>query len=143
ITRWTSRRSRELPGGLRRTRRLPRGLRRTRRLPGGLRLRHSGTGVVLRRRFRRGGFERAFGWLPGHVAFSERFRRRFRRRLRRGIRQGFATAPKRVSGHAARSEGLRKGGASGWHVPKGVFEGVSERVFRTDFRRGFRKGWFR
>src|SRR5207253_5091240 len=89
------------------------------------------------------GFERAFGWLPGHVAFSERFRRRFWRRLRRGIRQGFATAPKRVSGHAARSEGLRKGGASGWHVPKGVFEGVSERVFRTDFRRGFRKGWFR
>ena len=41
----------------------------------------------------KGGFERAFGWLSGHVAFSERFRRRFRRRLRRGTRQGFAMAP--------------------------------------------------
>src|SRR5438132_9762255 len=53
ITRWTSRRTRELPGGLRRTRRLP-----------GRLAAHSETGIVLRRLFRRGfrrGFRLAFG----------------------------------------------------------------------------------
>src|SRR5438128_1317518 len=43
IARWTSRRTRELPGGLRCTRRLP-----------GRLAAHSKAGVVLRRRFRRG-----------------------------------------------------------------------------------------
>src|SRR5205814_4280077 len=64
-----------------------------------------------------------------------------------GIRQGFGMTPKGFSGHAARSEGLRKGvlgvarpeggvrkgfreGASGW-----LSKGLPKSLFRRGFRR--------
>src|SRR6266540_471139 len=64
------------------------------------------------------GFEGAFGWLPGHVAFFERFRRRFRRRLRRGHSAGLRDGSERVFGTRGTLRRAPKGGASGWHVPK-------------------------
>src|SRR5438128_2155384 len=123
ITRWTSRRTRELPGGLRRTRRLP-----------GLALGFGTRGhVSCSEGYSEGVSKGLSGWLSGHVAFSESFRRRFRRRLRRGHSAWLRDSFERVFGARGTLRRAPKGGASGWHVPKGVFERVSERVLRAGF----------
>src|SRR6266508_2466142 len=104
------------------------------------------------------GFEGAFGWFPGHVAFlrkvpkevpSEASKGAFGRasgRLRRGFRDT-RHAPKgseRGCFGVARPEGVFEGGCEGVFrkaCSEGVFEGGSEWVLRAGFRRGFRKGF--
>src|SRR6266540_2445625 len=78
-----------------------------------------GTSVVLRR-VPKGMFRRAFGWLPGHVSYSE------------GLRRG-------CSG-VARPEGVFE------RIFERVFKrrlrrGSSGRVLRAGFRKGFRRGF--
>ncbi len=160
ITRWTSRRTRELPGGLRRTRRLSGRLAasalgdrcRARRLPG-LAL---GGGFDTRGHVScsEGDSERGFegrppGWFSGHLACSEG--------LRQGLRKAFGVTfgtrvilrkfPKEVpsvasKGAFGRASGrLRKGFRDTRHAPKGSERGCFG-VARPEggLRKGFREG---
>jgi len=133
FARWASWCTRELPGGLRRTRR------------------HVSCSD--------GGSERGFGMARSEGGFRAGFQDKchtpkvfesmFRRSFEGVFRQGFATASKGVSGHAALSEGLRKGvlrcgtsrrwfskGVSARDVAGWLSKGSSGGVW---FRRGFSK----
>ena len=92
-----------------------------------------------------GGFRAGFRDKCHTPKVSERM---FRRGFEGVFRQGFATASKGVSGHAALSEGLRKGASARLEeglrrrvVPKGFSkEGGSEGVFEGGFAEGLPEG---
>ena len=161
ITRWTSRCTRELPGGCGALGGF-RGkyhsldftvhsgasgrLRRTRRLPGKVLLvglvAHSGLPGLASGFGTRGqvscsegdfeGFRKGFRLASGTRGLLRKVPKEVPAKASKGHSAGLRGGSERVSGHAARSEGLERGeGASGWHVPKGSSKG---------FPRGSSKG---
>src|SRR5438128_1465098 len=72
--------------------------------------------------FRRGG-PKGFRLASGTRGFLLKVPKGVPAKASKGHSAGLCDGSERVSGHAARSEGLRKGVASGWHVPKGSSKG--------------------